>query len=143
MRGSDHAAADVERRDDYAIGGEPLEREHRADDVDDRVDRPDFVQVNAIERGPVNGGLGLAQPPEHRDRPGLARVAEGRAANRRLDLLQRMMRRMVMMIMPVMFTFMFLSYPSGLVIYWTISNLWAIGQQYLTTSLVAPVKPKS
>jgi YidC/Oxa1 family membrane protein insertase len=49
----------------------------------------------------------------------------------------------VMMIMPVMFTFMFLSYPSGLVIYWTISNLWAIGQQYLTTSLVAPVKTKS
>ena len=49
----------------------------------------------------------------------------------------------VMMIMPVMFTFMFLSYPSGLVIYWTISNLWAIGQQYLTTSLVPPVKPKS
>jgi YidC/Oxa1 family membrane protein insertase len=49
----------------------------------------------------------------------------------------------VMMIMPVMFTFMFLSYPSGLVIYWTISNLWAIGQQYLTTSLVAPAKTKS
>ena len=42
-----------------------------------------------------------------------------------------------------MFTFMFLSYPSGLVIYWTISNLWAIGQQYLTTSLVAPAKAKS
>ena len=49
----------------------------------------------------------------------------------------------VMMIMPVMFTVMFLAYPSGLVIYWTISNLWAIGQQYLTTSLVAPVKSKS
>jgi YidC/Oxa1 family membrane protein insertase len=49
----------------------------------------------------------------------------------------------VMMIMPVMFTFMFLSYPSGLVIYWTISNLWAIGQQYLTTSLAAPARTKS
>ena len=50
----------------------------------------------------------------------------------------------VMMIMPIMFTFMFLSYPSGLVIYWTISNLWAIGQQYLTTSLVpAPARTKS
>lgn len=49
----------------------------------------------------------------------------------------------VMMIMPLMFTFMFLSYPSGLVIYWTISNLWAIGQQYLTTGLVAPAKTKS
>jgi YidC/Oxa1 family membrane protein insertase len=49
----------------------------------------------------------------------------------------------VMMIMPLMFTFMFLSYPSGLVIYWTISNLWAIGQQYLTTGLVPPAKIKS
>jgi YidC/Oxa1 family membrane protein insertase len=48
----------------------------------------------------------------------------------------------VMMIMPVMFTFMFLSYPSGLVIYWTISNIWAIGQQYLTTG-IGPVKTKS
>jgi YidC/Oxa1 family membrane protein insertase len=50
----------------------------------------------------------------------------------------------VMMIMPLMFTFMFLSYPSGLVIYWTISNLWAIGQQYLTMNLLpSPVKAKS
>ena len=50
----------------------------------------------------------------------------------------------VMMIMPVMFTFMFLSYPSGLVIYWTISNLWAIGQQYLTTNVLPqPAKAKS
>jgi YidC/Oxa1 family membrane protein insertase len=47
----------------------------------------------------------------------------------------------VMMIMPVMFTFMFLSYPSGLVIYWTLSNLWAIGQQYLSTTLApAPAR---
>jgi YidC/Oxa1 family membrane protein insertase len=48
----------------------------------------------------------------------------------------------VMMIMPIMFTFMFLAYPSGLVIYWTISNLWAIGQQYLTTSLLPLSKAK-
>lgn len=44
----------------------------------------------------------------------------------------------VMMIMPVMFTFMFLSYPSGLVIYWTVSNLWAIGQQYFSLKLLPP-----
>ncbi len=49
----------------------------------------------------------------------------------------------VMMIMPVMFTFMFLSYPSGLVIYWTISNLWGIGQQYLTTGIPTSAKPRS
>jgi YidC/Oxa1 family membrane protein insertase len=44
----------------------------------------------------------------------------------------------VMMFMPVMFLFMFLWAPSGLVIYWFISNLWAIGQQYLTTYLIGP-----
>jgi YidC/Oxa1 family membrane protein insertase len=50
----------------------------------------------------------------------------------------------VMMMMPVMFTFMFLAYPSGLVVYWTVSNLWAIGQQYFTNAFVAaaPVPAK-
>jgi len=42
----------------------------------------------------------------------------------------------VMMIMPLMFTFMFLWAPSGLVIYWFVSNLWAIGQQYFTNWLI-------
>jgi YidC/Oxa1 family membrane protein insertase len=44
----------------------------------------------------------------------------------------------VMMFMPLMFLFMFLWAPSGLVIYWFVSNLWAIGQQYLTTYLIGP-----
>jgi YidC/Oxa1 family membrane protein insertase len=43
-----------------------------------------------------------------------------------------------MMFMPLMFLFMFLWAPSGLVIYWFISNLWAIGQQYLTSYLIGP-----
>ncbi|MFN8059468.1 MAG: membrane protein insertase YidC [Vicinamibacterales bacterium] len=42
----------------------------------------------------------------------------------------------VMLFMPVMFTFMFLWAPSGLVVYWLISNLWGIGQQYLTSAIV-------
>ena len=46
-----------------------------------------------------------------------------------------------MMFMPIMFTLMFLSFPSGLVIYWLVSNLWAIGQQYLTNYLTgAPAR---
>jgi YidC/Oxa1 family membrane protein insertase len=46
----------------------------------------------------------------------------------------------VMMIMPVMFTGMMLFSPSGVVLYWFVSNLWAIGQQYFTTWLIgAPV----
>jgi membrane protein insertase Oxa1/YidC/SpoIIIJ len=37
-----------------------------------------------------------------------------------------------------MFSFMFLRAPSGLVIYWFVSNLWAIGQQYFTNWLIGP-----
>jgi YidC/Oxa1 family membrane protein insertase len=44
----------------------------------------------------------------------------------------------MMMFMPVMFTFMFLWAPSGLVLYWLVSNLWAIGQQYVTNRLIGP-----
>ena len=48
----------------------------------------------------------------------------------------------IMMFMPVMFTFMSLSFPSGLVIYWTVSNIWGIGQQYFTNYLIGrPAKP--
>lgn len=36
----------------------------------------------------------------------------------------------VMMFLPVIFTFMFISFPAGLVIYWTINNLLTITQQY-------------
>lgn len=36
----------------------------------------------------------------------------------------------MMLFMPVIFTFLFLSFPSGLVIYWLINNLLTIAQQY-------------
>jgi len=37
----------------------------------------------------------------------------------------------IFMAMPIVFTFMFLNFPSGLVIYWLVNNLLTIGQQYL------------
>jgi membrane protein insertase Oxa1/YidC/SpoIIIJ len=37
-----------------------------------------------------------------------------------------------------MFAGMLMWAPSGLVLYWTVSNLWAIGQQVLTTRLIGP-----
>jgi len=37
----------------------------------------------------------------------------------------------VMLIMPVIFTFFFLNFPSGLVLYWLVNNLLTIGQQYV------------
>ena len=42
----------------------------------------------------------------------------------------------VMMAMPVVFTFMFLWFPSGLVLYWTINNILSIAQQWQITRLI-------
>ena len=44
----------------------------------------------------------------------------------------------IMMIMPVMFTAMMAFSPSGVVLYWFVSNMWAIGQQYFTNWLIGP-----
>ena len=37
----------------------------------------------------------------------------------------------IMLIMPVVFTFMFLEFPTGLVLYWLVNNVLSIGQQYM------------
>ena len=39
-------------------------------------------------------------------------------------------QRKMMMLMPLMFTFMFVSFPAGLTVYWLINNILSIGQQY-------------
>ncbi len=44
----------------------------------------------------------------------------------------------MMMFMPVVFTAMFINFPSGLAIYYFTSNLWTIGQQYFTNWLIGP-----
>ena len=49
----------------------------------------------------------------------------------------------MMMFMPVMFTVMFLWLPAGVAIYYAVSNLWGIGQQYLTNYLIGPPKVRT
>jgi YidC/Oxa1 family membrane protein insertase len=44
----------------------------------------------------------------------------------------------IMLFMPLIFMTMFIWAPSGLVLYWTVSNLWAIGQQVITNRLIGP-----
>jgi YidC/Oxa1 family membrane protein insertase len=44
----------------------------------------------------------------------------------------------MMMFMPIMFGFIFLTTAAGTVLYWFVSNLWAIGQQYFTNWLIGP-----
>ena len=36
----------------------------------------------------------------------------------------------MMMVMPLVFTFMFINFPAGLVLYWLVNNILTIGQQY-------------
>jgi YidC/Oxa1 family membrane protein insertase len=46
----------------------------------------------------------------------------------------------MMLLMPVVFTFMFWSFPTGLVIYWLVNNLLSIGQQLLYNRQVEAAK---
>jgi YidC/Oxa1 family membrane protein insertase len=47
-------------------------------------------------------------------------------------------QRKMMLVMPVVFTFLFLGYPAGVALYWFASNIWGIGQQYFTNYLIGP-----
>ncbi len=40
------------------------------------------------------------------------------------------MQAKIMMFLPLIFTFMFINFPSGLVLYWLVNNILSIGQQY-------------
>ena len=53
------------------------------------------------------------------------------------------MQQKMMMFMPIMMTGMFLWAASGLVIYWTVSNVWGIGQQMITNRLIGPTPQRS
>ena len=46
----------------------------------------------------------------------------------------------MMLIMPVVFTGMSLWWPSGLLLYWTVSNVWGIGQQMITNRIIGTPK---
>jgi YidC/Oxa1 family membrane protein insertase len=46
------------------------------------------------------------------------------------------MQAKVMQWMPVMFTFFFLWFPAGLVLYWVVNNTLSIVQQYIITKRI-------
>jgi len=52
------------------------------------------------------------------------------------------MQQKIFLMMPVIFTVMFLSMPAGLVVYWLTSNILTIGQQYLTNHLISTSAPR-
>lgn len=48
------------------------------------------------------------------------------------------MQQKMMLFMPLIMMTMFIWAPSGLVLYWTVSNVWTIGQQAVTNRLIGP-----
>ncbi len=54
------------------------------------------------------------------------------------------MQAKIMMMMPIVFTAMFLFFPAGLVLYWTVNNLLSIAQQWQVNRMIeaSGLKPK-
>jgi YidC/Oxa1 family membrane protein insertase len=48
------------------------------------------------------------------------------------------MQQKMMMFMPIVLGFIFLTMPSGVVVYWVVNNVWGIGQQVVTNRLIGP-----
>jgi len=49
----------------------------------------------------------------------------------------------MMLLMPVIFTILFISFPSGLVLYWLTNNILQIGQQYIINRMREKEKSKT
>ena len=47
-------------------------------------------------------------------------------------------QKMMTFMMPVMFGFIFMTSAAGTALYWLVSNMWAVGQQYFTNWLIGP-----
>ncbi len=52
-------------------------------------------------------------------------------------------QRRLFMFMPLIFGFMFMSFPAGLVLYWLVNNLLTIAQQVLTDKMLANAEVKA
>ena len=46
------------------------------------------------------------------------------------------MQARIMQMMPIAFTFMFMWFPAGLVLYWVVNNTLSIAQQYVITKQI-------
>jgi YidC/Oxa1 family membrane protein insertase len=52
------------------------------------------------------------------------------------------MQAKIMKMMPIVFTFMFLWFPSGLVLYWVVNNILSIAQQWVITRQIEKTEGK-
>jgi YidC/Oxa1 family membrane protein insertase len=50
-------------------------------------------------------------------------------------------QRYLMMLLPLVFVFIVIGLPSGVLVYWITTNVWTIGQQYLMRRRLGPMMP--
>jgi YidC/Oxa1 family membrane protein insertase len=50
-------------------------------------------------------------------------------------------QRQLMIFMPLIFVFIIIGFPAGLIVYWITTNLWTIGQQYVIKRRIGPMGP--
>ncbi|MBV9818813.1 MAG: membrane protein insertase YidC [Solirubrobacterales bacterium] len=50
------------------------------------------------------------------------------------------MQRRMMMLFPLVFVFVVLRFPAGVLVYWITTNTWTIGQQYIVRRRIGPVR---
>ncbi len=86
------AVAHRERRDHHVADAEMLEAPCRADNINNRIDRADFVKVNAVGRRVVNLRLGLREHFENRDRAIPDSRGELRCVNKLSNLTEMTLR---------------------------------------------------
>ena len=73
------APAQRDRREQNLLQRQLLKRRRRSDDVADRIDRPDLVEMHLIDAALVHLGLGLCEVSEDLRSVPLYRLAEGAA----------------------------------------------------------------
>ena len=50
-------------------------------------------------------------------------------------------QRMLMIFMPLVFVFIIVSFPAGVIVYWITTNTWTILQQYVVRKRIGPITP--
>src|ERR1700682_4416992 len=81
MRALHRSAADVERRADPFVHAERFNPDCGANDVHNRVNRANFVKMDALDINVVYAGFGRSQRFKYRNCPLFGGRADGRALN--------------------------------------------------------------
>ena len=84
-------AAHIQRRAEKLLDAQLLETCRGADNVHDRVNRADFVEVHLLDGHAVNERFGLPQPPEYVRRSLGNRALQPGPLNQLKDFVQRSM----------------------------------------------------